>query len=173
MGDPFASTKEPSLFPITLPGLKVSKNEYRIFYKGERALLRIFLVLHRDMVESTLVIGFLLWLERERYTSYNLGTMLVNSLTPDVINQVADEAVTCINLMRKKASNLIMDVNRYDKKPICLKELHRNGDSIFHEVSGIADDVSVKAFDDFLEQFISINTWLLLGAVQIGYDLQT
>ncbi|KAL8251891.1 hypothetical protein R6Q59_035584 [Mikania micrantha] len=111
-------------------------DEYHIFNKGERSLIRILLVSnHREVVESTLVIGFLLWLERERYTSPKLTRMFVNSLSLDVINQVADECFL-------------------DRKNIRLEDLYYNGDSIFHEVSCIANDVSVKAFDYILEPFI-------------------
>ncbi|KAI3783343.1 hypothetical protein L1987_42422 [Smallanthus sonchifolius] len=166
MADLFASSKQPSLFPLTTPVIRISKNEYRAFYKDERALFRILLeLLHRDVVESRLVMGFLLWLERQRYTSYSLSKMFVNSMTPDVINLVADEVVICIKFLQKKANNFISEGSSksynishlqyfLDRKCIHLEDLYHNGDLLFHEVSCIANDISVKAFDDILEQFI-------------------
>ncbi|KAI3705570.1 hypothetical protein L1987_75809 [Smallanthus sonchifolius] len=166
MADLFASSKQPSLFPLTTPVIRISKNEYRAFYKDERALFRILLeLLHRDVVESRLVMGFLLWLERQRYTSYSLSKMFVNSLTPNVINQVVDDVVICIKILQNKTNNFMPEGTSkcynisnlqyfLDRKYMHLEELYHNGDLIFHEVSSIASDISVKAFDDILEQFI-------------------
>ncbi|KAL8251847.1 hypothetical protein R6Q59_035540 [Mikania micrantha] len=159
MGDPFVSSKQPSLFPMTIPCIKISRDEYHIFYKGERSLIRILLVSHhREVVESTLVIGFLLWLERERYTSSKLARMFVNSLSLNAINQVADEVGVCISFMKKNVNNKSCNISHLqcflDRKSMHLEDLYYNGDSIFHEVSCIANDVSVKAFDDILEPFI-------------------
>ncbi|KAL8231992.1 hypothetical protein R6Q57_001770 [Mikania cordata] len=144
---------------MTIPCIKISKDEYQIFYKGERSLIRILLVSnHREVVESTLVIGFLLWLERERYTSSKLARMFVNSLSLNVINQVADEVGICINFMKKNVNNKSCNISHLqcflDRKSIHLEDLYYNGDSIFQEVSCIANDVSDKAFDDILEPFI-------------------
>lgn len=166
MADTFASPKQPSLFPISFPS--ISKEDYLLFYKNERSLFTLLLViLHRDVVQSILVIGFLLWLEREGYTSKNLVETMINSLTPDVINQVVDQILKCLNLLHKKTSNLMCEGSsgRYDhisllqsfldRKKIHLMELYYNGDSIFDEVCSIASKVSEKAFDDILEQFIN------------------
>ncbi|KAJ0533606.1 hypothetical protein HanRHA438_Chr09g0392361 [Helianthus annuus] len=165
MANPFASSKQPSLFPMTIPSLDISKDEYRLFYQYERALFKIFLLfLQREVVEATLVIGFLLWLERGGYTSNPLGKMFINFLSPNAINEVADEALICIKFLQKKANNLMFEGsnNSYnitklqcflDRKHINFDELNLYGDLICNEVCCIAKDISVKALDDILEQF--------------------
>ncbi|KAJ0752877.1 hypothetical protein HanPI659440_Chr09g0329391 [Helianthus annuus] len=164
MANPFASSKQPSLFPMTIPSLDVSKAEYRLFYQYERALFKIFfLFLQREVVETTLVIGFLLWLERGGYTSNPLGKMFIKFLSPKAINEVADEALICIRFLQKKANKLMFQGsnNNYnitklqcflDLKHTNLDELNLYGDLICNEVCCIAQDVSAKALDDILEQ---------------------
>ncbi|XP_071713638.1 uncharacterized protein [Rutidosis leptorrhynchoides] len=166
MADTFASPKQPSLFPISF-STSISKQDYLLFYKNERSLFTLLLVvLHRDAVQSIFAIGFLIWLEREGYTLKNLAEIIVNTLTPDVINQVVNQILTCLKLLHKETNSSICDSNsgRYDisllqsfldRKLINLKVLYYNGDSIFDEVSNIANEVSKKAFDDILEQFIN------------------
>ncbi|XP_076909602.1 uncharacterized protein LOC143566937 [Bidens hawaiensis] len=143
MANPFASTKQPSLFPVTFPNLKISKEEYRLFYNYERALFKILLGLQHEVVDAKLVIGFLLWLERGGYTSYPLGKTFINYLSLDAINEVADEALICIKFLQKKASNLMF-------REAAIAITYQS-----FSVYSIAHDVSAKAFDDILEQFIS------------------
>ncbi|XP_076920389.1 uncharacterized protein LOC143581503 [Bidens hawaiensis] len=166
MENPFASSKQPSLFPVTFPNLKISKEEYRLFYNYERALFKILLGLQHEIVDAKLVIGFLLWLERGGYTSYPLGKTFINYLSLDTINEVADEVLICIKFLHKKANNLMFEgsSNSYnisklqcflDRKQIHLDEIYHSSDLICDEVYCIAHDVSAKSFDDILEQFSS------------------
>lgn len=166
MANPFASTKQPSLFPVTFPNLKISKEEYRLFYKYERALFKILLGLQHEVVDAKLVIGFMLWLERGGYTSYPLGKTFINYLSLDAINEVADEVLICIKFLQKKANNLMFEGSSksfnisklqcfLDRKQIHLDEIYHSSDLICDEVYCIAHDVSAKAFDDILEQFSS------------------
>ncbi|MFS7968495.1 hypothetical protein Hanom_Chr09g00798121 [Helianthus anomalus] len=59
--------------------------DYRIFYKDKRALFTI-----REVVESTLVTGFLLWLEREGYSAYSLVKTIIKVLQKKANNMVSD-----------------------------------------------------------------------------------
>ncbi|XP_076936098.1 uncharacterized protein LOC143603066 [Bidens hawaiensis] len=166
MANPFASSKQPSLFPMTFPNLKISKDEYHLFYNYERALFKILLGLQHEVVDAKLVIGFLLWLERGGYTSYPLGKTFINYLSLDAINEVVDEVLICIKFLQKKASNLMFEgsSNSYnisklqcflDRKRIHLDEIYHSSDLICDEVYCITHEVSAKAFDDILEQYRS------------------
>ncbi|XP_024969574.1 uncharacterized protein LOC112508942 [Cynara cardunculus var. scolymus] len=166
MDDIFASPKQPSLFPMIISRPSISKDDYHLFYKHERRLFTLLLlVLHRDVFQSTLVMGFLIWLEREGYTSKNLVEMIINSLAPEVIDQLADEVVVCLKFLQKIPNNAMFDgstdirllQNLLDRKDINLQELRRNQDPIFSEVSVITKDISAKAFDDILDGFTSRN----------------
>ncbi|KAJ9545594.1 hypothetical protein OSB04_025301 [Centaurea solstitialis] len=164
--DIFASPKQPSLFPMTIECPNISKEDYNIFYQHERRLFTFLIAfLHREIVESTLVLGFLIWLEREGYTSKNLVRTMVDSLSLSTISLVVDEVVACLKCIEKKGNKLLLEGsnmkydisllnNLLDRKRICLKEFHENRDSIFSEVSQIANDVYSNALKDILQQFI-------------------
>ncbi|KVI06939.1 hypothetical protein Ccrd_014726, partial [Cynara cardunculus var. scolymus] len=167
--DIFASPKQPSLFPLTIECPNISKEDYNLFYQHERRLFTYLLVfLHRDIVESTLVLGFFIWLEREGYTSKNLVRTMVDSLSLSTISIIADEVVTCLKCIEKKGNKFILEGsvkydisllnNLLDRKRICLKELQENQNWIFREVSQIANDVYGKALKDILQQFIRYGT---------------
>ncbi|KAJ9545551.1 hypothetical protein OSB04_025258 [Centaurea solstitialis] len=173
MADIFASPNQPSLFPNIIPCPSISTEDYHLFYKNERRLFTFLLLsLHREVFHSTLVIGFLIWLEREGYASKNLVETIINSLAPEAINQVVNEIGVCLKILHKNIpNNLTFDLasnnipllqSLLDRKGINLGELHRNQDPIFSQVSTIAKDVSTKAFDDILEQFVSRNRGTLV-----------
>lgn len=160
----FGSKNQPSLFPMSVSVPTISNEDYVLFYKHERSLFTFLLVvLHREVVQSTLVIGFLLWLEREGYSSKNLVETIVTSLTPDVIDRVADEAVTCLKFLERKPRNFIFDGSNdisllqllLDKKKIKLEKFHKDRYSIFEEVTCMAKEVSERAFEDIKAQFIA------------------
>ncbi|GJX88509.1 hypothetical protein Tco_0340523 [Tanacetum coccineum] len=167
MADIFGSKNQPSLFPMSVSVPTISNEDYVLFYKHERSLFTLLLaVLHREVVQSTLVMGFLLWLEREGYSSKNLVETIVTSLPPDVIDRVANEAVICLKLLERKPNNFLFDGSNgsyditllqllLDKKKIKLDKFHKEGDSIFEEVSCMAKEVSGRAFEDIKAQFIA------------------
>nr|XP_043616038.1 uncharacterized protein LOC122587952 [Erigeron canadensis] len=166
----FASPEQHSLFPMTIPCPNISSEDYRVFYRHERRLLTLLLVsLHREVAQSILILGFLLWVEREGYTSKNLVQTILRSLSLDVVNLVIDEVVICLKCIEKKENKAELDQsnithniellqNFLDRKKICLKELHKNCIRILDEVSCIAKDVCHKALDDIMHQFIKRDT---------------
>ncbi|CAH1425220.1 unnamed protein product [Lactuca virosa] len=174
MADIFGSSKHPSLFPMTVPFPVISQEDYLLFYKNERALFTVLLVvLHREVIQSIFMMGFLLWLEREGYTSKNLVQTIVNCFTADIIDQIADEVMICIKFLEKKANRLMFESSSkqyniqtlqcfLDRKSIHLEELHHN----FDEVSAMAKEVSSRAFDDILENFIRCGGPLVLHSTQ-------
>ncbi|KAI3776738.1 hypothetical protein L1987_46527 [Smallanthus sonchifolius] len=141
----------------------ISREDYHLFYKKDRSLFTILLVvLHREVVQSILVMGFLLWLEREGYTSKNLVETIIGSLTPESIDRVADEVVICLKFLEKKSNKFVFEGSYdisllqcfLDRKSLHLEDLYRDRGMIFDKVSRIANEVSNKAFDDILERFI-------------------
>ncbi|KAL4556818.1 hypothetical protein LXL04_034981 [Taraxacum kok-saghyz] len=174
MADIFRSSKHPSLFPSTVPYPVINKDDYLLFYKHERALFTVLLVvLHREVIQSIFTMGFLLWLEREGYSSKSLIRTIVDCFPADVINQIADEVITCLNFLQKKANNLMFEGSSkqyeiptlqcfLDRKSIHLEELHHS----FDEVSAMAKEVSSRAFDDILEKFIRCGGPLVLHSTQ-------
>ncbi|KAI3508632.1 hypothetical protein L1887_23641 [Cichorium endivia] len=174
MADIFGSSKQPSLFPMTVPFPVITKEDYLLFYKNERALFTVLLVvLHREVIQSIFMMGFLLWLEREGYTSKNLVQTMVNCLTADAIDQIANDVMICLKFLEKKANKLTFEGSSkqfdiqmlqcfLDRKSIQLEELYHNLD----EVSAMAKEVSGKAFDDILENFIRCGGPLVLHSTQ-------
>ncbi|XP_076900550.1 uncharacterized protein LOC143554737 [Bidens hawaiensis] len=178
MADIFVSPDQHALFPMTVPSPLVTREDYRLFYKKDRCLFTILLViLHREVVQSILVMGFLIWLEREGYTSKNLVETMINSLTPDLIDRVADEVVTCLKFLETKANNLGFEGSSrgfdisllqcfLDRKGLRLEDLYRDRVFIFDEVSRMAKEVSNRAFDDILETFIRCGEPLVVHTPQ-------
>lgn len=162
MANPFVSSIQSSLFPLTFPSVRISKDEYHLFYSYKRALFQTLVaIVNFGVNEAALVIGFLLWLERGGYTSYPLGKFFHSSLSVDAINEVADEVLICIKFLQRKASNLMSEGSSetcnisklqcfLDQKRIHLDELYDYGDLIYDEVCCIATDLSKKAFEDML-----------------------
>ncbi|KAL8199840.1 hypothetical protein R6Q57_013408 [Mikania cordata] len=179
MADIFASSNKPALFPITISIPSISREDYRLFYKKDRSLFTILLViLHREVIQSILVMGFLLWLEREGYTSKNLVETIINSLNPNLIDRLADEVVTCLKFLKNKANMFVFEGSScksydisllqcfLDRKCIHLEELCLDSDSTFDNVSRIANEVSNRAFDDILERFIRCGEPLVVHTPQ-------
>ncbi|KAJ0458466.1 hypothetical protein HanIR_Chr15g0785431 [Helianthus annuus] len=178
MADIFVSPDQPALFPMTISLPSITREDYCLFYKKDRTLFTILLViLHREVVQSIHVMGFLLWLEREGYTSKNLVETIVNSLTPDLIDRVANEVVTCLKFLETKSKNLVLEGSSrsydisllqcfLDRKCIRLEDLYRDRHLIFDEVSRIANEVSNRAFDDILERFIRCGEPLVVHTPQ-------
>lgn len=171
----FVSPNQPALFPLMSSFSSISMEDYHLFYKKDRSLLTILLVvLHREVVQSILVMGFLLWLEREGYTSKNLVENIMSSLTPDLIDRVADEAVICLKLMVKKSNNFVLEGSHdismlqcfLDRKCVHLDDFYRDRDLIFDEVTCIADELSTKAFHDILEKYTRCGEPLVLHTPQ-------
>lgn len=168
--DIFASPKHHSLFPLAIPCQDISTEDYHIFYQHERRLYSLLIVvLHREVVQSILVLGFLLWLEREGYSSKNLVQTIVDSLSLSAIDLVIDEVVICLKCIEKKGKKLVLEgsntgqdilllKNLLDRKMICLKELHENRDEILKEVTSVAKHVCGKAFGDILHQYMECCT---------------
>ncbi|XP_076936097.1 uncharacterized protein LOC143603065 [Bidens hawaiensis] len=183
MANPFASSTQSSLFPLTFPSVKISNDEYHHFYSYERALFHTLVaVLHFGVNEATLVIGFLLWLERGGYTSYALGKFFHNSLSVSEIDEVADEVLICIKFLQKTASNLMSEGSRkicnisklqcfLDQKSIHLDELYDYGNLIYDEVCCIATDVSEKAFDGMLNLVTPPDQRTIFLTFSKGYPL--
>ncbi|KAJ0752871.1 hypothetical protein HanPI659440_Chr09g0329331 [Helianthus annuus] len=163
--DVFASPKHHSLFPMAIPCLTISKDDYHIFYRNERRLFSLLVViLRREIAQSILVLGFLLWLEREGYTSKNLVTTIGKWVCIGFIDLVIDDVVICLKCIEKKENKLLLEGgskrlhmislnNLLDRKRISLLELYEDCDRIFTEVSSLVIDVCAKALGHILQQF--------------------
>ncbi|KAI3758018.1 hypothetical protein L6452_05564 [Arctium lappa] len=168
--DIFSSPRQHSLFPMTIQCPNISKEDYNLFYQHERRLFTLLLVfLQGEIVQSILVLSFLIWLEREGYTSKNRVQTMVDSLSLSTVALIVDEVVVCLKCIEKKGkrfllqgSNMRYDIsllnNLLDRKRICLNEFHENRDWIFDEVSHIANDVYSKTLKVILHQIIRCGT---------------
>ncbi|XWS72264.1 hypothetical protein CRYUN_Cryun02cG0025100 [Craigia yunnanensis] len=75
----------------------VSQEEFNIFHKIDRELYTLLVInLWRDPVESFQVIALWLWLERVGFKNV---VQKILSLPYILINELADEAVTCLNII--------------------------------------------------------------------------
>ncbi|KAJ0650768.1 hypothetical protein HanLR1_Chr15g0599501 [Helianthus annuus] len=178
MANIFVSPNQLALFLMTISSSTITREDYYLFYKKDRTLFTILLIiLHRQVVRSIHMMGFLFWLEREGYTSKNLVETIMNSLTPDLIDRVANEVVTYLKFLETKSKNLLFEGSSrsydvsflqcfLDRKCIRLEDLYHDRHSIFYEVSHIANEVSNRAFDDILEWFIRCGEPLVVHTPQ-------
>ncbi|XP_022749969.1 uncharacterized protein LOC111299184 [Durio zibethinus] len=79
------------------PSSFVSQEEFNMFHRIDRELYTLLVInLWRDPVESMQVIALWLWLERVGFRNVVQKTL---SLPYVLLNELADEAVTCLNII--------------------------------------------------------------------------
>ncbi|KAK4432805.1 hypothetical protein Salat_1042700 [Sesamum alatum] len=133
---------------------EVTLDEFKLFYGLDREL---YIILVRDLCrnpsECLQIMGLWLWLERGGIC--NVISKIL-SLTPFMINGLADEALTCLNLINNKfpVSSEAADIpltHSIVKTDISLQYFLENRRTVFHEVQSLVSDVYIPALSDIME----------------------
>ncbi|XP_044464885.1 uncharacterized protein LOC123195287 [Mangifera indica] len=139
----------------------VSQEEFKIFHEIDRELYTILAInLWRDPVESMQVIALFLWLERAGFTNV---VKKILSLPYTLINELADEAVTCLNIINNNQFPCLSENNDLPvmqclmAKEISLSFFYNNREYATQGVTKIASEVCIRALADIMQRAIERN----------------
>ncbi|QHO57522.1 hypothetical protein HN51_012098 [Arachis hypogaea] len=133
--------------------IEFSQEEFLLFHRTDRELYSVLVfTLSRHPLQSLRVLAFWIWLERLGYR----GTIqkILRLVLPD-INQVADEAVTCLLCISKVAFfpfNDIPVMKRLMDEEISLEILHTHRILVLQGVDETEHDVCRKAVGDLMSE---------------------
>lgn len=143
----------------------VTEEEFKQFHGIDRELYTLLVAkLWRDPTESMQIIALFLWLEHAGFPN---TVKKMTTLPYILVNELADEAVTCLNCInhgrssQASSSSSTSDQNidipliqGLMEKDICLQFFHENRVHASQEVARIVKDVCVRALADIMQQAI-------------------
>ncbi|XP_034225695.1 uncharacterized protein LOC117635495 [Prunus dulcis] len=139
----------------------VSQEGFKLFHSIDRDLYTILAIhLCRDPLESMQVMALWLWLEK---VGFKNAVKKILSLPFILINELADEAVTCLNIINGTHFSLPFEANdipllqSFMEKEVSLQFFHENQQAAAQGVTKAANIVCLPAFDDIMKQAIEIN----------------
>ncbi|KAI3447215.1 hypothetical protein Pfo_003880 [Paulownia fortunei] len=134
---------------------EVTLDEFKLFYGIDREL---YIILVRDLCrnpsECLQIMGLWLWLERGGFC-HVISKIL--SFSPFLINELADEALTCLKLINNQfpfsseAAEIPL-TRSLVKTDISLQYFLENRHTVFHEVQNLVSDVYIPALSDIMER---------------------
>lgn len=141
--------------PMDASQYRVTLDELKLFHGIDRSL---YLILVRDLarnpLESLYIMGLWMWLERGGF--YNFISKIL-SLPPFLVNELADEAVTCLKCVNfrfpfsSEASEIPL-THSLVKKDISLQYFHDKRVTAFHEIQGLVNKVCIPSLSDIMER---------------------
>uniref|UniRef100_A0A2N9HDP6 RRM domain-containing protein n=1 Tax=Fagus sylvatica TaxID=28930 RepID=A0A2N9HDP6_FAGSY len=139
----------------------VSQEEFNTFHTIDRKLYTFLVInLWRDPVESMQVMALWLWLEHMGFDNIVL-TML--SLPYTLINELADEAIICLNCIHtnqissSSENNDIPLIQSLMEKEISLQFFLENRLKGIVGIAKIVNEVCIRALSDIMQQAIDRN----------------
>ncbi|KAK9212995.1 hypothetical protein WN943_002380 [Citrus x changshan-huyou] len=139
----------------------VSEQELKMFHSIDRELYTLLTInLWRDPVESLQIMALWLWLER---TSLNDVVSKILTLPDVLINEIADEAVTCLNCINNdhsacsSESYVIPLTQSVMDKEISLRFFHENRLKATEGVAKVANEVCIRALNDIMQRAVARN----------------
>ncbi|KAK6139690.1 hypothetical protein DH2020_026578 [Rehmannia glutinosa] len=130
-------------------------DEFKLFHGIDRSLYLVLVKdLSRNPLECLYIMALWLWLEREGF--YNLINKTL-SLPPFLINELADEAVTCLKCVNaqfpfsSEASAEIPLTHSLVKKDISLQFFLERHLTAFDEIQNLVRGVCVPSMSDIME----------------------
>lgn len=133
----------------------VMLDEFKLFHGIDRSLYLILIRnLVRDPLESLYIMGLWLWLERAGFSHF-ISKIL--SLPPFLINELADEAVTCLKCTNPQfpfpsESTEIPLTHSLVKKDISLQFFHEHHLTAFQEIESLVRGVCIPSLSDIMEK---------------------
>ncbi|CAK9144180.1 unnamed protein product [Ilex paraguariensis] len=142
--------------------LFISPEDFNLFHAMDRELYTLLITdLLRDPLDSMQIMALWLWLERQGNRNNVIKRIL--SLPHVFINELADEAVTCLKcisntqfLLSSKHKEIPLTKSLM-KKQISLQYFHENQLIVMSEVAKIVTEVCMKAFTDILQEAMRKN----------------
>ncbi|KAM1587417.1 hypothetical protein ACFX1X_026908 [Malus domestica] len=138
-----------------------TEENFKQFHNVDRSLYTILVLkLFRDPLESMQVLALWLWLERDGFKNV-VKRML--SLPYILINELADEAVTCLGLINGTHFSLSSEqtdiplMQSFLEKEISVQFFHENRDAAARGVTKAVNEVCLPAFDDIMQKTIERN----------------
>lgn len=139
----------------------VTQEEVNLFHAIDRELYTILaILLCRDPVESMQVMALWLWLEREGFRNV-VKRML--SLPLILINELADETVTCLNCINGTLFSFLSEshdiplLQAFMAEEISIQFFHENRQRAAEGVTKAGNTVCIKALGDIIIQAIQRN----------------
>lgn len=133
---------------------EVTLNEFKLFYGIDREL---YMILVRDLCrnpsECLQIMGLWLWLERGGFCNF---VSKILSLAPFLINELADEALTCLKVINNQlpfsseAAEIPLTCSLV-KTDILLWYFYENRHTLYHNVQSLVSDVYIPALSDIME----------------------
>ncbi|XP_009337233.2 uncharacterized protein LOC103929732 [Pyrus x bretschneideri] len=138
-----------------------TEENFKQFHNVDRSLYTILVLkLFRDPLESMQVLALWLWLERDGFKNV-VKKML--SLPYILINELADEAVTCLGLINGTHFSLSSEqtdiplMQSFLEKEISVQFFHENRDAAARGVTKAVNEVCLPAFDDIMQKTMERN----------------
>ncbi|KAK6147607.1 hypothetical protein DH2020_018519 [Rehmannia glutinosa] len=133
----------------------VTLDEFKLFHGIDRSLYLVLVKdLSRNPLECLYIMALWLWLEREGFYNFINKTL---SLPPFLINELADEAVTCLKCVNaqfpfpSEASAEIPLTHSLVKKDISLQFFLERHLTAFDEIQNLVRGVCVPSMSDIME----------------------
>ncbi|KAB2618311.1 hypothetical protein D8674_014180 [Pyrus ussuriensis x Pyrus communis] len=133
-----------------------TEEKFKQFHNIDRNLYTILVLkLFRDPLESMQVLALWLWLERVGFKNV-VKKML--SLPYILINELADESVTCLELISGTHFSLPSEqtdmplIQSFIEKEISVQFFHQNRDAAARDVTKAVNEVCLPAFDDIMQK---------------------
>ncbi|KAJ7955983.1 Rho guanine nucleotide exchange factor [Quillaja saponaria] len=149
----------------------VSREEFNLFHKIDRDLYTILVTnLSRDPVEAMQILALWLWLERSGFSNV---VKKILSLPYILVNEVADEAVTCLNSINNdqisspSENNEIPLLQSLMRKEFTLQLLFENRLKAIEGVKKIMNEVCIRVVSDIMQQAILRNS----GQQMVGMSI--
>ncbi|KAL6957345.1 hypothetical protein U1Q18_049566 [Sarracenia purpurea var. burkii] len=149
----------------------ISLEEFKLFHKMDRRLYTLLTKdLWRDPLESMRIMALWLWLER---SSFNKVINKILASPQFLINELADEAMTCLNfpnttsfLPLSETNDIPLTQSLMDNY-ISLQFLHENRLTAIHGTARALTEVCVRALADIMQQAIERNAAHHLAETQM------
>ncbi|XP_061361701.1 uncharacterized protein LOC133305481 [Gastrolobium bilobum] len=141
----------------------VSQEEFILFHRIDRELYKILVIkLYREPVETMQLLAMWLWLERAGFRNVVKKIM---SLPNILINEVADETVTCLNCINNGLTSSFSSegsdiplLHSLMEKEISLQFLYEKRVDAIQGVAKMMQDVCVRALTDIMQQAMVRNS---------------
>ncbi|MCD7460506.1 hypothetical protein HAX54_043665 [Datura stramonium] len=135
---------------------QITVEEFRLFHKIDRTVYSLLVMeLRRDPMQSMQTLALWIWLER---TGFNGVIRKILSLPPFLINELADEAATCLKCIEddqflvSAGAGEIPLTQSLIAKEFSLLFFHQNRDSATSGIRKIASEVCLRALPDIMEK---------------------
>ncbi|XAR51093.1 hypothetical protein NMG60_11005628 [Bertholletia excelsa] len=142
----------------------ISSEEFKLFHELDRKLYTLLTKdLLRDPLESMKIMSLWLWMER---SGLNNVIKRIFSFPNFLINELADEAMTCINFLNNNSSNPSCEPSNIPlthslmDNELTIQYIRENRLSVTQGMTQVLNEVCLRAMTDLMEQALERNAML-------------